>query len=194
MSEPLSQAPIPPRPEARRSGADPLILASAPGPSNPKHALPASVWVAAGLAVFALVATLIIAGRAHTRPSVNEALPLDPYAASLPITGEVMSESVSLSGGKSTFIDGTIRNGGPKTVTAVSVQVFFRNEEGMPPHIETLPLPIVRMRQPYVDTQPISASPLQPGEDREFRLIFETLPGNWNVHLPEIHIVRVTTK
>lgn len=45
-----------------------------------------------------------------------------------------------------------------------------------------------------MDTQPIAASPLQPADDREFRLIFETLPGNWNTQLPEIHIVHVTTR
>ncbi len=105
-----------------------------------------------------------------------------------------MSESTSLSGGKSTFVDGHIRNAGTKTVTAATVQVFFRNEEGMPPAIETLPISLVRTREPYVDTQPISAAPLKPGEDREFRLIFETIPANWNVQLPEIHIIRVTTQ
>jgi len=102
-----------------------------------------------------------------------------------------MSESTSLSGGKSTFIDGHIHNSGNKTVTAATIQVFFRNDEGMPPSIETLPISVIRTREPYVDTQPISVAPLKPGDDRDFRLIFETIPGNWNVQLPEIHIVRV---
>ncbi len=194
MSEPLSQRPIPQRPEGTRPGTDPLILASALGSPNFKRGLPASVWATAGLVVLALAAGLMIAGRGRTRPSASETLSLDSYAENLPITGEVMSESVSLSGGKSTFIDGLIRNVGQKTVTAVTVQVFFRNQEGMPPHVETLPLSIVRTREPYVDTQPISVSPLRPGDDREFRLIFENLPGNWDVRLPEIHIIRATTK
>ncbi len=105
-----------------------------------------------------------------------------------------MSESTSLSGGKSTFIDGHIRNTGTKTVTAATVQVFFRNDEGMPPQIETLPLSMVRTHEPYIDTELISADPIKPGDDREFRLIFETIPGNWNVQLPEIHLVSVQTR
>jgi hypothetical protein len=40
----------------------------------------------------------------------------------------------------------------------------------------------------------VSASPLKPGDEREFRLIFEAIPGNWNMQMPEIHVVRVDTK
>ncbi len=156
--------------------------------------LPSTAWAIAGLLVLAIVGGLLLASRRHSGPSANTVLPLDPYASSLPITDAVMSESTSLSGGKSTFIDGHVRNTGPKTVVGATVQIFFRNDEGMPPAIETIPLPLVRTREPYVDTQPISAAPIKPGEQREFRLIFETLPGNWNVQLPEIHVVHVTTK
>ena len=179
-----SPSPTPQRPNGG------LFTPSAP----PARSLPVAVWAVAGLIVLAVLAGLIITGRRHTASSANSALPLDPYAASLPITGAVMSESTSLSGGKSTFIDGHVRNNGPRTVTAATVQVFFRNDEGMPPHIETLPLSLIRTREPYVDTQPIAAAPLRPGDDREFRLIFENVPGNWNIQMPDIHIVRVSTR
>ncbi len=162
--------------------------------SSPARKESYAVWGAAGLIVLAVVIGLILAGRHHRPGPANTALPLDGYAANLPITGAAMSESTSLSGGKSTFIDGHIRNTGTKTVTAATVQVFFRNEENMPPQIETLPLSLIRTRQPYIDTEPISADPIEPGEDREFRLIFETIPGNWNIQLPEIHIVSVKTR
>ncbi len=122
------------------------------------------------------------------------ALPADAYAGSLPISDLAMSESESLSGGKSTFLDGKIRNTGTATVNGITVQVFFRNAEGMPPHVETLPLFLIRTREPYVDTQPVSAAPLKPGEEREFRLIFETLPANWNTQMPELRIVGVKTR
>ena len=162
----------------------------APVPPPTRH-LPLAAWVVAGLVVLALLVGLAVAGRRHPPATPNSALPLDPYAASLPITSVVMSESTSLSGGKSTFIDGHIHNSGNKTVTAATIQVFFRNDEGMPPSIEILPISVIRTREPYVDTQPISAAPLKPGDDRDFRLIFESIPGNWNVQLPEIHVVRV---
>jgi Protein of unknown function (DUF2393) len=156
--------------------------------------VPLAAWAVAGLVVLAVVAGLLFAGRRKAAAPANTILPLAPYAANLTLSQLAMSESTSLSGGKSTFVDGLIKNTGDQTVTGVTVQVLFRNAEGMPPQVETLPLSLIRTREPYVDTQPVSAAPLKPGDDREFRLIFEAIPGNWNMQLPEIHIVQVVTK
>jgi len=188
----MSDSPPPITPQELTPQTPTGVLSSPATP--PARNLPVAAWSVAGLIVVAILAGLIIAGRRHPEPSSNAVLPLDPYAASLPITGIVMSESTSLSGGKSTFIDGRLQNTGPRTVTGAIVQVFFRNDEGLPPRIESLPISLVRTREPYVDTQPVSAAPLPPGDTREFRLIFEAIPGNWNLQVPEIHVVRVTTR
>jgi hypothetical protein len=156
--------------------------------------LPINAWAIAGLVVMVIVGVLLVLGHRKTGVAPNSILPLDAAAASLPVSQLAMSESTSLSGGKSTFIDGHIGNTGTNTVTGITVQVLFRNDEAMPPQIETLPLTLIRTHEPYVDTQPLSAAPLKPGDDREFRLIFETLPSNWNTQMPEIRIVRVATK
>jgi hypothetical protein len=50
-----------------------------------------------------------------------------PYAGSLALTGLAMSESANLAGGKVTYLDGHIANTGARTVTAVTVQVLFRD-------------------------------------------------------------------
>ena len=158
--------------------------------------MPVTAWVAAGVLVLAVLVGLIVAGR-RNGPEGSQIKGIQPpaaYAASLPLSDLAMSESTSLSGGKSTFIDGRVKNTGTSTVTAVVVQVLFRNEEQMPPQVETVPLALVRTREPYVDTQPVAAAPLRPGDEREFRLIFESIPGNWNMQMPEIHVVRVETK
>jgi Protein of unknown function (DUF2393) len=155
---------------------------------------PVSAWIIAGLVVLAVVAGLVFAGRKKVQAPTNTALPLAAYAANLPLTQLAMSESTSLSGGKSTFVDGHIKNTGSQTVTGVTVQVLFRNDEAMPPQVETVPLMLIRTREPYVDTQMVSATPLKPGNEREFRLIFESIPTNWNYQMPEVHIVRVDTK
>lgn len=148
-----------------------------------------ALFVAA--AVVALVlAGLLFFGNRH-RAVGNQPLALDPYAAHLVLGGLAMSESTSLSGGKSTFLDGTITNSGPATVTGVTVQVFFHNDENLPPHLETLPLALIRTREPYVDTQSVAAAPLRPGYSKPFRLIFESIPANWNTQMPEVHIVDV---
>jgi hypothetical protein len=154
--------------------------------------IPPMAWGVAGLVVLVLIGILIFATRKPSGIATNVILPPAPYAANLPLSQLAMSESTSLSGGKSTFIDGHIQNTGSQTVTAVTLQVLFRNDEAMPPQIETVPLALIRTHEPYVDTQPVSAAPLKPGDDREFRLIFESIPNNWNTQMPEIHTVQVT--
>jgi Protein of unknown function (DUF2393) len=155
--------------------------------------IPMMAWGVAGLAVLVVVVVLVLMGR-NKAVAPNTVQPLAVYAASLPLSQLAMSESTSLSGGKSTFIDGHIQNTGGQTVSAVTVQVLFRNEEAMPPQIETLPLSLIRTREPYIDTQSVSAAPLKPGDGRDFRLIFESIPANWNMQMPEIRIIQVETK
>jgi len=150
-------------------------------------------WVVAGLAVLVVVCVLAFTGR-HKAAAPNTVQPLAAYASSLPLSQLAMSESTSLSGGKSTFVDGHVQNTGNQTVSGVTVQVIFRNDEAMPPQIETLPLSLVRMREPYIDTQSVGAAPLKPGDGRDFRLIFESIPANWNSQMPEIHVINVETK
>ena len=143
--------------------------------------------------VVARLVVLVLAGR-HKSATPTTIQPLAPYAANLPISQLAMSESTSLSGGKSTFVDGHIKNTGNQTVTGITVQVLFRNNEAMPPQIETMPLSLIRTREPYIDTQPVSAAPLKPGDERDFRLIFESLPPNWNMQMPDVRIIQVDTK
>jgi hypothetical protein len=155
---------------------------------------PLAVWGVAGLVVLLLIGGLLFFGRRKPAPSPNTVQPLAAYAPNLPLSQLAMSESTSLSGGKSTFIDGHIQNTGSQTVTGITVQVLFHNDEGMPPQIETEPLALIRTREPYIDTQPVSAAPLKPGDGQDFRLIFETIPANWNMQMPEIHLIQVTAK
>ena len=157
-------------------------------------AIPPMAWGVAGLVVLLVVGILAFSTRKPSGIPANVIQPPAPYGANLPLSQLAMSESTSLSGGKSTFIDGHIQNTGTQIVTAITVQVLFRNDEAMPPQIETVPLTLIRTREPYVDTQPVSAAPLKPGDDREFRLIFESIPNNWNTQMPEIHAIRITSR
>ncbi|MDQ2834966.1 MAG: DUF2393 domain-containing protein [Acidobacteriota bacterium] len=155
--------------------------------------MPFAAWAIAGLVVLVVLSGLLIATR--RKPAAPKTIqPLASYAPNLPLSQLAMSESTSLSGGKSTFIDGTVKNTGTQTVTAITAQVLFRNDEGMPPAIETEPLSLIRTREPYVDTEPVSAAPLKPGDQAAFRLIFEAIPANWNSEMPEIHVIDVGTK
>ena len=115
--------------------------------------------------------------------------PADAYSSSLPLSGFAMSEAANLSGGKLTYLDGHVQNTGGRTVTGATVQVVFQNDEGLAPQIDTVPLTLIRMKEPYIDTEPIGADPLKPGDDREFRLTFETVPDNWNTQMPEVRLI-----
>jgi len=118
----------------------------------------------------------------------------DAYAASLPITNVVMSESSNLAGGKVTYIDGHITNSGSKTVMGVSVQVLFRNAANEVAQNETQPLKWIRTRDPYVDLEPVSAAPLKPGDSQDFRMIFDSVTPDWNGVYPQIRIVHTDAR
>jgi hypothetical protein len=120
--------------------------------------------------------------------------PADPYAASLPITGLAMSEASNLTGGKATYLDGQIANTGSHTVTGITVQVLFRSYAHEVAQNLTMPLKFIRTREPYVDVEPVSAAPLKPGGQQDFRLIFDAVSGDWDGAYPEIRILHVETK
>ncbi len=141
-----------------------------------------------------MASALVYLGRKKPAPALNTLQPADAYAASLPLTQLAMSESTNLSGGKLTYLDGHVTNTGNRTVTDITAQVVFSNDEAMPPQIDTVPLTLIRMKEPYIDTEPVSASPLKPGDDREFRLTFETVPENWNTQMPETRIIQTSLK
>jgi hypothetical protein len=155
---------------------------------------PIVAWVVAGLVVLLAIGGLLLATHKKASAPGNTIQPLAGYAANLPLSQLAMSESENISGGKYTYIDGHIRNTGDKTVTGITVQVLFRNDVQLPPQVETQSLALIRTREPYIDTQPVGTSPLKSGDDREFRLTFETIPGNWNYQMPEVHVIQVDTK
>ena len=167
-------------------------------PSQEKEArnwLPLIVAVAVVLVVAAVVILTLERGNARGKSTVTPiTAPQDPYADSLSLTGMKMSESGNLAGGKLTYLDGQIANRGARTVTAVTVQVLFRNYAHEVVQNETLPLKLIRTREPYIDVQPVSAAPIRPGTEQGFRLIFDSVSTDWDGAYPEIRILRVETK
>ncbi len=148
-------------------------------------------FVAAGL-VLLVVVGLLIAYRRRPAPAAKGQP--DAYASSIGLSNLQMSESGNLAGGKLTYVDGQVTNRGQKIVTGVTVQVHFRDFTGQAVENETMPLTLIRMRQPYIDTEPVSAEPLAPGASRDFRLIFEHMPSEWNQQYPGIQVLTVQTR
>lgn len=153
------------------------------------------VAIAAAVVVALVAGFVIFLGRGKSGPQtapVNAAP--DPYAASLPIGNLVMSESANLAGGKVTYVDGHIANKGSRTVTGVTVQVLFRNFAHEVVQNETHALNLIRTREPYVDVEPVSAAPLKPGDEQDFRLIFDSVSPDWDGAYPEIRVIHVELK
>ena len=151
----------------------------------------------AGAVVAVVVLVLVLVGT-HSRQAANPGgaalAPPAAYAASLPISQVQMSDSTNLSGGKETYLDGVVTNRGVKTVRAVTVQVAFKDFTGMLAEKETLPLNLIRFTEPYVDTEPVSAEPIKPGQARTFRLIFDAVPGSWDGAYPEVRVIGVDAR
>jgi hypothetical protein len=168
----------------------PMFAEPAPGRNFPITAV-----AIAAVAIAILVTVLVLMGkRQEAGPPPNRVLPAAAYAPNLELRNVHMSESTSMSGGKLTYIEGHIANHGPATVTGITVQVVFANDVTMPPQIETGPLNLIYMREPYVDTHPVSAAPLAPGAEGDFRLIFDDVNENWNQQLPQIRVTQVATR
>ena len=152
--------------------------------------------LAAAIVLLIMVAILILEhGNAGSKVSVMPInAPLDPYAGSLSLTRLAMSESTNLAGDKVTYLDGHIANQGARTITAVTVQVLFRDFAHEVAQNETQQLMLIHMREPYIDVEPVSAAPIAPGGEKDFRLIFDGVTPHWDGAYPEIRILRVGTK
>lgn len=153
------------------------------------------VLLAAAAAVLVLVAVVAIATLRREPVNTGVELPLDAYAAQLAFSGISLSEATNGAGGRVTYVDGKVQNNGTRTLTAATVQVTFKIKGGSAPHRVTVPLTLIRTRQPYVDIEPVSAEPIRPGESREFRLIFEPVPAHWNTEqLPDVRLVHAVLR
>jgi hypothetical protein len=151
--------------------------------------------IAAGVVVLVVAVVIFVTSRGRNSSAVAPITAVaDPYAASLPISNVAMSESANLAGGKVTYLDGHIANKGSKTVSGITAQVLFRNFAHEVAQNESQPMMLIRTREPYIDTQPVSAAPLKPGDERDFRLSFDTVTPNWDGAYPEIRMLRVQTQ
>ena len=155
--------------------------------------LPLVIAACAVLVIAGLLVLTLERGKSATAVAPVSAAP-DAYAASLPISNIVMSESSNLAGGKVTYLDGHIANTGNRTITGITVQVLFRNVAHEVAQNETQPLKLIRTRDPYVDVEPVMANPIKPRNGRDFRLIFDTVTPDWDGAYPEMRILKVDSQ
>jgi hypothetical protein len=160
-----------------------------------ERSFPTTAVAIAATAVVILVAVLVMLARRHV-PALppNTVLPPAAYAPNLVFSDIHMSDATTGSGGRLIYVEGHIANRGPSTVTGITVQLIFANDSAMPPQVETVPLNLIYMREPYVDTHPVSAAPLAPMAEGDFRLIVDDVTDNWNQQTPQIRVTQVSTR
>lgn len=150
--------------------------------------------VAAVLGVIVLAAIFWLG-----RPSSRTAAPLAPetlppldeqghrYAERIEIAGVELSRLQNFLGQEVTYLDGTLTNHGDRTLRAVELTIEFRDR---------LNQVVLRERLRPVGAPPGSpvarfTPPLPPGETRDFRAGFDSLPKDWNRQLPTVHVTRL---
>jgi len=126
------------------------------------------------------------------RPAANSnGSGIDPYAKYVVLSNVQVSQASNFAGDQLTYVDGTIENRGNRTITSMTIQAAFPNAMGDAPQILQAPLSLIRSRDPYVDTQSISAAPLAPGKSHDFRLVFDNVSSMWNQAAPHLRIAHL---
>jgi hypothetical protein len=110
----------------------------------------------------------------------NSPSPLTPeakaYVRNLGLSEVSMKATESYVNQMVTEIEGKISNSGGRTVKLAEVYCIFYNSYGEM---------VLRERVPIVK------SVLKPGESRDFRLPFDTIPASWNNQMPQLVIARI---
>jgi hypothetical protein len=117
-----------------------------------------------------------------------------PYAANVKLSDLKMSTAENFVGAKVTYIDGTVTNGGDKTVIQAMIHVVFKNSLGEISQTEDVPLRVLQTGGPYLDAVDLNTSPLAPGQGKPFRLTFEHVTADWNQAYPELQVSDVKLK
>jgi hypothetical protein len=152
---------------------------------EPRNWLP---WGIAAAVIVVAAIFLVVANRTgETAPGPN------PYATNVAFSGLHLSQATNFAGDQLTYVEGTVTNKGDRTVTALTARVVFGNDEGEPPQTQEVPVNLIRAREPYVDTVPVSASPLKPGASQDFRLTFDSISPMWNQQIPAVSVASVQT-
>ena len=172
------------------SDNEPLLGSlSSPPQEEPRSRVPLIIGAVVVLLVMGAVALLSRHNGEHTEQA--GLVVADPYAASLSVSDLKMSTAQNFAGGEVTYLEGKIENKGSRALTGMTVQVGFFNQLNELVQKESMPLPVIRTRDPYIDTVPLSAAPLKPGASLEFRLTFEHVSADWNRNYPEVRIIQV---
>jgi len=158
------------------------LIQSTPASEEPDTSKRTIAIAVAVVIVVAVVAAFLLRGK----PKGPTGPP--PYASNLKLSDLRLSAEQNFVGATISYVDGIVTNAGNKTVTRVTVEVDFKDDMGQITQREELPLQILKMSGPYPEAVPFSTAPLGPGQNKPFRLTFESISAQWNHSYPDIQI------
>lgn len=164
-----------------------LIQPSPPTVERDSNWLPIVLGIGLVVVIVGVIALLL-----HTPPKTPAAP--HPYAVNLKVSDLKMSAAENFVGSSVTYIDGSVTNTGNQTVTHATVHVTFKDSLGQVAQAEDIPLRILQTSGPYPEAVDLGVSPLAPGQNKPFRLIFEHVSTDWNHEYPELQVMNVTLK
>lgn len=141
------------------------------------------VLICAVVVLIALIAAGVYLLRTPSQTAVTQtgaSAEAKAYLPYLELSDESMKAAENFMKQRVVEVDGKITNKGPRALELVSVYCLFRGVDGREVHRERVP--IVQAK----------GTPLKPGETRDFRLPFDSLPDAWNQAVPTMAIAQIT--
>jgi len=148
--------------------------------ASDKHSI-SYVPVAIGIVSLAiLIAALLYLNRSHPAGSDNRAsAEAKAYVNHLQLSDVNMQAAENFMQQQVVEVLGKIANDGNRPLDSVDVYCLFYDVSGKMIHRERVP--IVRA----------TGKPLVPGETRDFRLPFDSLPDEWNQAVPHLVVAQI---
>ena len=146
-------------------------------PPKEKRELPAGLIAGAVFMAVALIGLFfVIRQQSQPAPPPAPSAEAEAYLPNLSMAELGLSAEENFLGQQSTYVDGALGNQGDRTVRNLTLRLYFR---------DTLNQVILQQDRPII--QP--AAPLAPGDTRQFRLHFDSIPNSWNQQVPQFQLV-----
>jgi hypothetical protein len=128
-----------------------------------------------------LIAAYFYLSRPHdeAEPEATASAEAKAYVKNLALSDVKMEAAENFMQQRVVEVAGKISNSGNRPLDNVDVYCLFYGADGRLVHRERVP--IVRAK----------GKPLNPGEVRDFRLPFDSLPSNWNQAMPNLVVAQI---
>ena len=133
--------------------------------------------------VFIVVGCVVLLSRyAHSRQTAaaSAKLPFGPaeqaYAHSIQFGNIQMARATNLLNQEFTYVNGTMTNGGARSIAGLTVVMEFRD-----PFNQV----VLRDAEQLIRT---ANAPLGPGQHRDFQITLEHVPAEWNQQVPTFRV------